>query len=277
MTKPLDERFRDAQSALGQMQVALAAQPGKLPPDLSESLTRFADSKSEVNHWLDLFTARKSALRILDQLEHRANEEGVVQWLPRTDGADLPPITVDFRSARILGVQSYVAACWALSDRIASFAGRILCTERQGHNPVHPVELVSGFIGKDAAKSAAAPFMLSMRAAFGWPICVSYAIRNQFIHAADVRYGIEFFEGGTRESGFRIAAKAWNSIEDQARLLGADETQHRRGDTWLSSPADDLRLVLKVCEEDMDDALGVLLGSACQTLKAHLGFMLSED
>jgi len=55
-----------------------------------------------------------------------------------------------------------------------------------------------------------------------------------------------------------------------------DPSFHRAGATWPVSPRDDLRAVLRVCERETDDALGVLLGSACQTLLAHVGFMLGE-
>ncbi len=46
--------------------------------------------------------------------------------------------------------------------------------------------------------------------------------------------------------------------------------------SWPSTPKDDLRDVLKVCEQEMDNALGVLLGSACNSLRVHVGLMIGE-
>ncbi len=52
---------------------------------------------------------------------------------------------------------------------------------------------------------------------------------------------------------------------------------HHRAVDWPTSPRDDPRVVLRVCEREMDDALGVLLGSAGGALQAHVGFMLGQD
>jgi hypothetical protein len=46
---------------------------------------------------------------------------------------------------------------------------------------------------------------------------------------------------------------------------------------WPTTPLDDLRVVLADCEREVDEALGVLLGSACRALALHVGFMLGED
>ena len=49
------------------------------------------------------------------------------------------------------------------------------------------------------------------------------------------------------------------------------------GSNWPQSPQDDLIKLLDICERELDDALGILLGSACGMLKVHLGFMLGQD
>ena len=116
-----------------------------------------------------------------------------------------------------------------------------------------------------------------MRRSFGWPIGLSYAIRNHFIHDGGHLDGNDFFEGSTHESAFRISDPGWGRIEDQAKSYGVDPSYHRAGALWPGSTKDDLRELLKVCEREMDDALGVLLGSACKSLLGHVGFMLGED
>ena len=223
MSKPLSDRLIEVQTVLGQVQEALGRNPGKLPTDLEVTFRHLADFRNDVRHWLDILTARESALLFLDGLEFRVDGNDAVEF----GGA-----TVHFRIARLLGIQAYIAANWAFADRILAFIGKVLCTEDKGFDRVRPTQLMSHFIGKDAKRSAAAPFFYSTRHAFGWSIGISYALRNQFVHAAGSRNGIEFFEGPTSTSHFKIALDAWNGVQEQARIEGVSDNQHRNGTLW---------------------------------------------
>ena len=70
----------------------------------------------------------------------------------------------------------------------------------------------------------------------------------------------------------------WSRVEEDATTdYRVKNTFVRTSSAWPSLPRDDLRVVLASCEREMDDALGVLLGSACASLSAHLAFMVGED
>jgi hypothetical protein len=112
----------------------------------------------------------------------------------------------------------------------------------------------------------------SIRHTFGFPIGISYAIRNHFLHDGAHDAGTSFFEGPESHAAFRISATAWKRIEARATTrYGVERTFHRLGAGWPVTPLDDLRLVLADCEREVDDALGVLLGSACRSLAFHVG------
>jgi hypothetical protein len=178
----------------------------------------------------------------------------------------------------MIGVQAYLTTKWALADRITGMAGRILCTPEAGLNGASPPQLVSHFVQKDRKKMTAGALYDSLRSSFGWPVGISYAIRNHFIHDGAQVGGSDFFEASIPASAFRISVDGWARIEKTAQeRYGVDASLHRTGATWPVSPRDDLRTVLNVCERETDDVLGVILGSACQTLLAHVGFMLGED
>ena len=89
--------------------------------------------------------------------------------------------------------------------------------------------------------------------------------------------GIDFFDGPTAASRFAISADGWTRIEEKAASYGVDPSHHRVGPGWPPAPRDDLRVVLDVCEREVDDALGVLIGSACRALLAHVGLVVGED
>ena len=90
--------------------------------------------------------------------------------------------------------------------------------------------------------------------------------------------GTSFFEGPSRAAAFRISVDGWNMVEERAQnTYAVDPSQQRPNAGWPPTPRDDLRIVMAVCEREMDDALGILLGSASRSLLAHVGFMLGED
>lgn len=269
MTKPLQERLRDGKNVLDQIHTALGRQPARVPAELERSFREVVVYRPEIDHWIELLEARAAARQLLDGLEGRADEE---------DRVLLNEAPVKYRHVRFLGVQAYLTTTWALADRITGMVGRVLCTPNAGFNRALPAQLVSHFVQKERKRTTAAVVFESVRLAFGWPIGISYAIRNHFVHDGAHATGTDFFEGPSAASGFRVSNNGWARVEEQAETVyGVERIYHRAGARWPAAPADDLRVVLTVCEQEMDDALGVLLGSACRSLLCHVGLMLGED
>jgi hypothetical protein len=80
----------------------------------------------------------------------------------------------------------------------------------------------------------------------------------------------------------RLVVRRLASVAVLLRIVGErgppdHDSHHRAGPNWPTTPRDDLRVVLDVCEREADDALGVLVGSACRTLVAHVGCIVGED
>lgn len=128
--------------------------------------------------------------------------------------------------------------------------------------------------GKGPESTTAAIVFHSLRQSFGWPIAIAYALRNHFLHDGA---GGDFFDGPTAASAFKISTEGWKHIKDRVSKYRVDETHSRLGVAWAPSAGDDLRRILDTCALEIDEALGVLVGSACQIAIAHVGFMLGED
>jgi hypothetical protein len=236
---------------------------------VEQSFRVVVEHRGDIDYWRSLIQARLTARQMLDGLETQA------------DAADLVPYgssRAKYEHVRFLGVQGYLATNWAIADRITGMAGLVLCTAESGTNTAVPAQLVSHFLREKRKKAVAGALFDSLRSVFGWPIGLSFAMRNHFIHDGAEIAGAEFFEGRTASSAFRISVDGWTRIEDRAqREYGLDSTLRRAGETWPVNPRDDLRSALDVFEREVDDALGVILGSASRFLLDHVGFMLGDD
>ncbi len=271
MRPSLRERLEAAKDALDRVNAALDRYPGVLLQETEESFRAVVAQQPQIDYCLEILDARGVAWQFIDGLESRADSNDCV-----STGAG----NVRYMHARLLGVQAYVTITWALADKITGMVGQVLCVPKIGLNPASPAQLVQNIIKRDnAEKQTAAPLFDSIREPFGWPIALSYAIRNHFAHDGGQCDGSEFFEGSSALSGFRIADDAWKSMVGIAeKSCGrVDQSWHRVGAGWPSSPENNFRVIMNVCEREMDDALGVLIGTACRSLLAHVGFMLGED
>ena len=270
MSKTLQERLCDAKNVLDHVHAALGRHPAGLPQEVGDAFRVLVDYRTDIDHWLGMLEARAAARQLLDALETQADAD---------DCVPLGAVRVKYQHVRFIGVQAYVTTNWALVDRITGMVGRVLCTPEAGRNPEKPAQLLSHFVNRNNTnRMTAAALFESVRQAFGWPIGISYAIRNHFVHDGAHVGGSDFFEGPSAASAFRISADGWDRVEKRAETeYRVDRSYHRAGANWPSTPKDDLRVVLTVCEREMDDALVVLLGSACGSLRAHVAFMVGED
>lgn len=268
MSKTLEDRLGDAKVVLGKASTALGRHAGKLPGDVEDSFRRVIAFAEDVDHCVGMLHARAAARLLLTDLEKTADAD---------DRVPFGTTRVKFQHVRLIGAQAYLTTSWALADRITGVVGRVLCTPDAGFNDASPAQLVSQFVQKERRKATAGALFESVRQTFGWPIGVAYAVRNHFVHDGAQMSGSGFFDGPTAVSQFRISPSGWTRVEERARTYGVEQSHHRAGANWPAAPRDDLRVVLDVCEREMDDALGVLLGSACGSLLTHVGCMLGED
>lgn len=268
MSKTLEERLRAAKAELLKANSEMARLATKLPSEVSEHFQAVLALEGDVEHWIGMMQARAAARSMLTGLEAQA------------DGNDQVPFGVSrihFQHARLIGVQAYLATNWAMSDRLTGLVGRVLCIKTSLNNPKSAPQLVSHFVGEETKNRTAAMLFSSVRRTFGWPISVSYALRNHFIHDGGVVSSLTFFEGPDSKAAFRISEEGWAHIEHTAQTYGVEPSHHRAGASWPTTPRDDLRVVLDACERETDDALGVLVGSACRSIVALIGCMLGAD
>lgn len=266
MSNSLEKRLRIAKDDLLRIDAALQTSTRVVPHVLEEfkKVTAFA---ADIDHWLRLIETRAVARGLLIGLEKQADA---------MDRVPLGTVRVGFQHVRFIGVQAYLATKWAIADRIALMVGHVLCIRSQLNDPQKPPQLLSHFVKEDTKKHTAAMAFYSVKHTFGWPLAISYALRNHFFHDGGKLDGTDFFEGPSATAGFAISEPGWKRVEKKAADYGVDSSHHRVGTGWPAIPRDDLRTVLEVCEREVDDALGILIGSACKALASHVGFIVGE-
>jgi hypothetical protein len=267
MSKTFEDRLRDAKTVLDKTHAAIGRNPGRISPEAEELFRKVIQFGGDVEHWIGMLHARATAAQLLGDLEKTADANDYVA---------LGQTRARFQHVRLIGVQSYLTTTWALADRVTCMVGRVICPPNAGANPMSPAQLVSHFVTMDKQKVPAALVSKSVRHAFGWPIAISYAIRNHVVHDGAQFDGVEFFEGPTAGAAFRVSVDGWNRMVDKAESYGA-VASYIRASGWPATPRDDLRAVLAACEREMDEALGVLLSSACGLLMGHVACMVGED
>jgi hypothetical protein len=269
MTKELDVRLQDTIAVLDRVHAALARNSGRLPVDVENSFRKVVNYRGDIEHCRGMMEARAAAAQLMQTLEKDVDTADCVL---------LGVSRVKYQHVRLISAQSYLTITWALADRITAMVGRVLCTPDGGFNEATPAQLVSHFVQKDRKKTTSGALFESIRQVFGWPIGLSYAIRNHFVHDGAQAAGSDFFEGPSAASGFRVSVDGLTRVEARAEgTYGVERGFLRTGASWPATPRDDLRLLLTACEREVDDALGVLIGSACATVLSHAGFMLGED
>ncbi|MBK8999588.1 MAG: hypothetical protein IPM35_28035 [Myxococcales bacterium] len=266
--KSLAERLANAKTALDQLDRALLERGGGLPSEVVAELQLLTQARAHVAPFIGAADARRVARGALDGLELRADQAGLVAF----SGA-----RVSFQHARVLLVQAYTATTWALADSMMSvLIGPLLCARSRVSNASSGPQLHTQFVGDGGKSEVPAALYNSIRQRFGWSIATSYAIRNHFLHDMGSRGGSDFFDGPTPAAGFRVSQGGWQYVESRVGLQKLPPNYHCAG-AILGTPPDDLREVLDLCDTDVEEALGMLLGAACQMLRAHVACLLGED
>lgn len=203
------------------------------------------DLKPErIANWHFMLTCRKSAFDLLASLPRK-----------KYDFVGL----YKYELERFLATQAYLSVHWALCDSITSWVGKALCYEKKA------------YVEKDSLKLSKLPTFIPERLAiwirddFGYAIALSYQIRNCFVHDG----GIGFFQGPDQHSRLIIHDEQWTRLQGHVR----ENLSRRRSAFQLADSERDLGIVLQCCETETDEALGILLVSACALIEGHLGFL----
>jgi hypothetical protein len=278
MTRSLDDRLQDAKSKLDQASTLLNVNAGVASP--GDQLRRSLATATSIAHWRELLTARTAARELLTGLEDRIEPDDFVLVQYGRPRRVAQPMRIKYSHARLIAVEAYLSLTWSLADHVSAFVGRVLCSSDGGaFNAQQSPKLVSHFVNaKDSLRQSTAGLVFdSIRQTFGWPIGISYALRNHFVHDGGQQQEVAFFAGGDSTDKFKILPDGWRHVRNRALSYEVVPENMRKSANWPATPEDDLRIVLDVCEREVDEALGVLVGSASAAIMTHVMFLTDND
>lgn len=184
-------------------------------------------------------------------------------------------VEVTFKQGRYLVLQCYITTTWALYDALAKVAGILCCIDERSKNNAKPVKLPEDLLR--GQKFVGARVHDHLKGAYGFPIALSYAIRNWLVHDGHSHNGVELFNSdGPSAAPYELSAAAWTKIEEKVTGEYKAEAAHTRLRPFPNVGAD-LLTGLETCHEEADEAIGFVLAWATGAARLQANILLPRD
>lgn len=271
-TLKLQTALDQACNDLSWVQTAVAGV--RLAGTLSEQSYAFFESSfrlaAELEHAKNMLPVRGIALQAAKAFPTQVSPRSPDKFL--FNGAD-----VTFKQGRYLLLQNYLATTWAIYDVLAKVAGVLCCTDGLSKNPSKPVKLYEDFLQgkqKESGGPVGARLQDHLRGAYGWPISISYKVRNWLVHDGYTHDGVELFahDSPVAAAEFAMSDSAWDAL---LSLANTDPEQSR-----LAIPPDVKRNLIEglaTCHAEADEAMSFILTWATGSLKLQAAILFPRD
>ncbi|WP_204104044.1 MULTISPECIES: hypothetical protein [Spirulina sp. CCY15215] len=271
-TEQLKNRIQNAVNDLRLSANALDSPSSiSLPTICQNRIREFQNIADRLDQIPPIIDAREYARQILQNLRDSSSSD-ITSDLVEFQGMQLP-----FSVARLLGFQSYLPITWSICDLVTKEIGKFVCISSDTWKTNKPAKLWEHFVRDNKASAFQSHFFL--KESYGFPIGISYAIRNHFVHDAALYDGNSLFESESISNGFQISNTGKKYLQDKMQQYKINQNQIRGvnlSHNWYDEHEDLLEL-LELCHRELDDALGCLIGWSVGTAKLQVKFLLERD
>lgn len=256
----LKERLLDGAKKLEQLHQAIDEQRAStsVPEAALEQFNSFPILAQHLRSAVQLLAVRVVAEQTLDGIRTNGDSD--------SNTVVFAGATIPFSSARLLGFQSYLSSTWAVSDLVTRVPGYLI-GNKSAANMARPAKLWEHFV-KDNNTWPHHPGAI-FRAAYAWPVALSYIIRNHFMHDGACDKGSDFFAGERSTDGYSLSESGIGYI---VKKTGTDQYNVNEKMSRLDkSPLDetDLLKLLELCHGQIDEVLGHLVMLAVEFAVLH--------
>ena len=242
-----------------------------LPEECFDFFRNFESHLSNLSAALQLLEVRSASFDIVQQIGN-----GTLRDPENPENLKYLNLSIPFWQARFLSIQSHIGTTWAMYEQISKVAGNLVCAENVVKNTIQPHK-ITDYLNK-GEKIAGSNFPSFLKKSYGWPIGVSYAIRNWMIHDGETSYGIKFFsdEIGSK-APFELTSEAISQIERKCHSdYKVDPDQSRRPEFWPHE-ATNLIGLIKICHEEIDEAASIYISWATSSVKELSKLIFRRD
>lgn len=229
---------------------------------------RIALFSQKLDDTLPFFRKRdvaEAALRDFDVLIKRDGDKGLNECIIRNGSVKMPASI-----ARDMALSDYVMQTWVIYDRITNVAGRIVGSveisrnEAGANNPKLLRYFVKGGGSKERPLVGSFSIDEYLKDSYAWQIIAASRIRNVIIHDGGYVEDKPIFKDGLVREMFALevdAAAELNSSLEREIKRSEFQLLTREGSFRFSNV--DIRPQLKLLHEEIDCAVAVLIGWAC--------------
>ncbi|TVP59628.1 MAG: hypothetical protein EA343_19470 [Nodularia sp. (in: Bacteria)] len=264
----LKERLEESASKLRLVVNTLdSISSSSLHTDCIDEMRKFDTMAQNLVSVCGLIDAREYARQMLQELPSITDST--------TNLVDYHRIQIPFNAARLLGFQSYLSTTWAVCDSIIPAISVLFFNYSDAKSRSSPPNLLNKLVKSNSIAYYNSFFLLK---SYGWPIAVSYVIRNHFVHDGASNCGCDFFFGKEKVDEYKTSLKGWKFLEDQ---INQNHNQVKREYTRLTDTwpwhQDNLLRLLEICNDEMDEALICLVGWSVGMATLQASYLLERD
>lgn len=178
--------------------------------------------------------------------------------------------------ARMMFFNSYLSTTWSIYDSLSEIVGKMLCVDSIAKKQNSRPQLWSEFV-RNGGKSLSSRTSDLIKKNYGWPIAISYAIRNHFIHDGAQKEGKAFLSPVSSINCFEISQEGFSFLEEKVK----EEYKMLPEYTLLSDPwpwhIDNLFEMLNTCHREIDKAMSLLLITSVKDIREQIVFLIQNE
>jgi hypothetical protein len=271
VNKTLAERLLTAENSVVETQGLLMQHFSRLSKGAAEKLHTLIRIQAFFPEWREELELRNTTLALLTAMDLDRSLNGRVS----VSGHDL-----SIGRLREITLRSYLTTTWSLADSICAQICGILCTSDQLSNRDYKLQLASVFVKqKNPGKGLPNIIHDNIKTTAGWPICLSYSLRNFFTHDCGRISGFTLLAPHSTGRTFLLQEQAWSALcaHTEGFYKVTKNDFHDDGESWPDEKSPPLLAVLETMERHVDRALGVLLMTSTALLNTHTRNLLGLD
>lgn len=197
------------------------------------------------------------------------------------DNTPLYPSSVSLKHRRMMYMQGYCATSWAIYDTITECIGKFILTDNITAAQCFPrlSEHILQTRQEENKSKDCLGFRMSriFKISYGYPIMLFYNLRNVYVHDNPFSVKNIFAHDApiSEDECFELTDDATQKIKSRLQTAQIIPSYSRVDEMQWSRK--DIRELLKLCENEVDDGVAILLNWGVESVKSQVLHVFQRD